>query len=224
MATLLDRAEQSGNPNVPIQFIRPTPEAMQRMDDALRQKGERLHGLQIIPAAAYFSNDSASVREQRIISGLRQAFGSIFPNDVLQFGQGGNVAASTPTLQIRYQIDPSGAIYEEENGHRGFVGLVARFQAGLVVPDLADPWRFELEVEPPQHYNVEYKTGGGRAAGPSDGQVYAVMAERAFDSLSTKIMASFFRPDSKVLIRQMQRATRAGATVAGGPRPAAYTP
>jgi hypothetical protein len=217
MASLLAHAERTGNPNVPIQFVRPTAEALRGMDDASRLQGARQQGLQMIPAAEYFSNDSASAREQRIAGGLRAAFGTIFAHDVLQFSAAGSDAARAPLLLIRYQIDPSGVVYREENGHRGFVGLVARFQAGLAAPDLDTPWRFALDVTPPPQFSVEYKTGGGRATGPSDGQVYAIMAERAFDSLSSKIMGALFRPDSVALVK-LDRAADAR------PRPAVYTP
>jgi len=100
-------------------------------------------------------------------------------------------------LTIDYQIEPSGMLYVLEDSERAFVGLVARFQSGLRVGAENEQWRFDMEVEPPNHFRVNYTgTQHDIKKGPADSQVYSVMAERAFDALAEKMHAAFFRADS----------------------------
>jgi hypothetical protein len=203
MERLLKFAEEHDNPNVTVNFTRPTATELTQLDAFLQIKGSNLRGLKIIPAAKYFADDSASAREARIIAGVRAAFSTIFPNDVLAFSATRS-KPPYPMLQIAYQIEPSGKVYTSEKQDDAFVGLVMRFQSAIVVPDVDQRWKFDLEVEPPDSFNVEYQTSNrdtNRRAPES--QVYAVMAERAFDKLASKINAAFFRPDSSVFIKQL---------------------
>lgn len=197
MSQLLAVLEQRGDPHVGIRFNRPTNEALAQMDARIKQNESRLGGRHIIPAAAHFASDSAAVRERRIVTGLQGGFATIFPNDVLSLGEVGAADTRLPALIIDYQIEPSGTLYSLEKTDRAFVGLVARFQSGLQVGPEVQPWRFNMEVEPPDHFRVDYTARQQELAkGPPDSQVYSVMAERAFDELSTKMRAAFFRQDS----------------------------
>jgi len=197
MSQLLQVLEQRGDPHVGIRFVRPTNEALAQMDARIKQNASRLGGRQIIPAAAHFASDSAAARETRIVTGLQSGFATIFPNDVLSLSQVNATDTRLPVLTIDYQIEPSGALYSLEKTDRAFVGLVARFQSGLQVESTLQPWRFNMEVEPPDHFRVDYQAPKEELAkGPADGQVYSVMAERAFDALSSKMRAAFFRQDS----------------------------
>ncbi|MEN9864659.1 MAG: hypothetical protein RL748_249, partial [Pseudomonadota bacterium] len=207
MEQLLRFAEEHDDPKVIIKFTRPTPEALSHLDSFLKSREAKINGIKIAPASRHFSNDSAGVRESRITRGLSNALGSIFPNDVLAFQVGQIGKKPHPAIEITYQIEPSGAIYySEKHKEDAFVGLVIRFQASILVPQSEQAWNFNLEVEPPQRFNVEYKTSKDNPdEHMPEGQVYAVMAERAFDQLSSKITAAFFRPDSAVFIKQMQR-------------------
>ena len=198
MSQLLQVLELRGDPHVGIRFVRPTNEALAQMDIRIKQNESRLGGRQIIPAAAHFASDSAAVREARIVTGLQSGFATIFPNDVLSLAQVAVTDTRLPVLTIDYQIEPSGAIYSLEKTDRAFVGLVARFQSGLQVESALQPWRFNMEVEPPDHFRVDYRAPKEELAkGPNDSQVYSVMAERAFDALSSKMRAAFFRQDSE---------------------------
>lgn len=209
MTQLLQVLEERGDPHVGIRFIRPTNEALAQMDERIKLNASRLGGRQVIPAAAHFASDSAAVREARIVTGLRSGFATIFPNDVLSLTQVGATDKRLPVLTIDYQIEPSGQLYVLEKTDRAFVGLVARFQSGLQVGASTQPWRFNMEVEPPEHFRVDYtRQKDEPAVGPADSQVYSVMAERAFDALSSKMRAAFFRQDS---------AAYKGMTVAAGP-------
>lgn len=208
MESLLKFAEEHDDPNVLISFSRPSASDLEQLDTFLKNREQRLHGRKIIPAAKYFADDSAATREARIVSGVRTAFSTIFTNDVLAFGAGLGPGKPHPSLQIAYQIEPSGNVYSSEKQDDAFVGLIMRFKAAIVVPDMNERWKFDLEVEPPDSFNVNYKTSGNKAADRiPEGQVYAVMAERAFDKLEIKIKEAFFRPDSSVFIRQMKHKT-----------------
>ncbi|MCH8619650.1 hypothetical protein [Undibacterium sp. TS12] len=206
MEYLLKYAEEHDSPGVTINFARPSPSELSQLDAFLKLKESNLRGMKIIPAAKYFADDSAATRESRITTGIRTAFSSIFPNDVLAFSPGSNTQSNIPMLQIAYQIEPSGKVFTSDRQDDAFVGLVMRFKAAIVVPDVKERWKFDLEVEPPDSFNVEYKTSSRDAVHRApESQVYAVMAERAFDKLALKINAAFFRPDSAVYIKQLNR-------------------
>ncbi len=205
MEQLLNYAEEHDDPNVAISFNRPTENDLSKLDAVLKQKEKQIRGKQIIPAAKYFANDSAAVREARIITGVRSAFASIFPNDVLSFNANPVAPDNAPGLQIAYQIEPSGEIFGSEKHDSAFVGMLVRFKAALIVPDTKDRWKFDLEVTPPDSFNVQYTTSSNAPVKQApEGQVYAVMAERAFDKLANKINAAFFRPDSAVYMKQLK--------------------
>jgi hypothetical protein len=202
MEKLLQVLEESGNPSVAIHFARPTSEQLAELDASLLE-AEKEMGKRIIPAAVHFGNDSAAPREARIARGLQAAFGTIFPNDVLELAIMSKNASGVPRLEIHYQITQSGAVYTlNQDKERAFVGLVARFQSALEVGPAVEPWRFDMEVEPPDNFRIEYEMPSGAVdAGPENSKVYAVMAERAFDELASKIRAAFFHPDSAAFKR-----------------------
>ena len=205
MEQLLKFAEEHDNPNVAISFARPTASDLSQLDAFLRLKENKLRGMKIIPAAKYFADDSAAAREARITTGIRSAFSTIFPNDVLAFNANAAAKDNVPKLLIAYQIEPSGKVYTSEKQDDAFVGLVMRFKAAIMVPNARDRWKFDLEVEPPDSFDVEYKTSSRDSVHQApEGQVYAVMAERAFDKLANKINAAFFSPDSAVFMRQVK--------------------
>ncbi len=200
MQRLMDVLESAGNPNVQIHFSRPSTSALEELDQRLKLRGGKLGN--VIPAASHFTASSAASREARIAAALQVGFRATFPNDVLALQVNNSANVMPPMLDINYEIEPSGALYTEQNTSpsttaRQFVGLVARFKVTLLVPDSVQRWQFELEVQPPETFTVNYKTQQGQAMqGPQDSQVYAVMAERAFEQLASKLRAAFFRTDS----------------------------
>jgi hypothetical protein len=202
MQRLLDYLETSGSPDVEIHFSRPTTTALEQLDQRLKERGGKLGN--VIPAASYFSANSAGTREARIANGLQVGFRAIFPNDVLALRVNNAPSAKPPMLDIVYNIEPSGSLYTEQNkdlsvAARQFVGLVAHFKVALVVPQAAQQWQFQLEVQPPDTFTVNHQIKSGeKDNGPSDGQVYAVMAERAFDQLASKLRSEFFHSSGEV--------------------------
>ncbi len=205
MQRLMDFLEAKGDPNVQIHFSRPSSSALEDLDLRLKLRGGKFGN--VIPAASHFTASSAATRESRIAAALQVGFHATFPNDVLALQVNNSVNVTPPMLDIHYEIEPSGALYTEQNNSpaqvaRQFVGLVARFKVVLVVPDSADRWQFELEVQPPETFTVNYKTQQGVASqGPQDSQVYAVMAERAFEQLASKLRAAFFNTGSDALVK-----------------------
>jgi hypothetical protein len=110
---------------------------------------------------------------------------------------------SLPTLEVQYQVGWSGDMYTEEKGGRRFVGVFVTFDVSMRIPGDKDSFDFALEVTPPDHFSVEYFSNDSvlglpsAGDGPSEGKVYDVMAERAFDQLTAKMRGVFFRPGSK---------------------------
>jgi len=109
----------------------------------------------------------------------------------------------TPTIETRYKVGWAGTIFEEEKGSRKFVGIVIEFHVAIKIPGETEGLEFDLKVRPPQEFTVNYTTTGGLYglpgvdSGPSEGRVYDVMAERAFDQLSDKMRRVFFKLGSK---------------------------
>jgi hypothetical protein len=103
-----------------------------------------------------------------------------------------------PTLDIKYKVGWAGDFFTEEKGDRKFVGIVVNFHVAMKIPGETDTLEFDMAVQPPDHFTVNYSNPMyGIGGGPSEGQVYNVMAARAFDELSIKMRKVFFRPGSK---------------------------
>ncbi|MFL6660017.1 MAG: hypothetical protein ACJ8GW_18175 [Massilia sp.] len=202
MERLLLVLEKRGNPQVGIRFTRPSPEALQLLDANLKSAEAHLGGKRIIPAAVHFGNDSANPREARIGVGMKAAFHTIFPNDILDLYVAGPVGTKLPMIDISYDIAQSGMVFTSDDKERAFVGLVVRFQAALKVDETSAPWKFDLQVLPPDHFVVQSKVPQTAANKyPPEGEVYAVMAERAFDELAVKMHRAFFRKDAEPIKR-----------------------
>jgi hypothetical protein len=137
--------------------------------------------------------------------------------------------AALPTMDIAYEVGWSGTTYHGDKSSRDFVGIKIDFDVKMRVPNAPaakrcpptkpQPWehpapeapgalcplQFSLSVKPPEHFTVSYDEllpefrTNAILGGPSDEQVYEVMAARAFDQLATKVMAVFFahRPEHK---------------------------
>lgn len=106
---------------------------------------------------------------------------------------------TVPTIDIRYRVGWGGEIYTESKGNREFVGIVMQFNVAMVVPGDNQVFDFDMEVNPPEKFTVNYTQYGAmlKDDGPSEGRVYDVMAARAFDELSTKLKTVIFKPGFK---------------------------
>ncbi|MDI1448471.1 hypothetical protein [Polyangium sp. 6x1] len=103
-----------------------------------------------------------------------------------------------PTIEVRYEVSWAGDFFTEEKGDRKFVGIVVFFHVAMKIPGETDKLEFDLPVQPPDHFTVDYTNPMyGIGGGPSEGRVYDVMAARAFDQLSDRMRRVFFKVGSK---------------------------
>jgi hypothetical protein len=127
---------------------------------------------------------------------------------------------TVPTLEVQYRVGWTGDVYSEEKSERRFVGIVIDFDVRMRIPDEADTFDFSLQVEPPDTFTVRYSSGVG---GPSEGQVYDEMAQRAFDQLTSKMRTVFFRPGSKAFEGARKASSAADAAPSRPTRPPGRT-
>jgi hypothetical protein len=198
MSSMLDFLEASHNPAVEVHFSRPSTEQLVQLDERIAATGGAYQGRAVAPASMHFTQSSANARETRISAEIQQGFRSIFPNDVLAIVPVQISNPTRPQIEIKYEIGPSGKVYvPRDDPKKAFVGLEFRFAAAMSVPQRDDQWQFGLEIHPPEHFVVQYEFArNAPKVGPADSQVYAVMAERAFDELSVKLRAAFFKEGS----------------------------
>ncbi|MRG92110.1 hypothetical protein [Polyangium spumosum] len=103
-----------------------------------------------------------------------------------------------PTIEVRYEVGWAGDFFTEDKGDRKFVGIVVDFHVVMKIPGETSTLEFDLGVQPPDHFTVDYTNPMyGIGGGPSVGRVYDVMAARAFDQLSDKMRRVFFKIGSK---------------------------
>jgi len=214
MEALIAYLEREGSPNVHVRFAPPSADDLKRVDMA-NQAGIDSPGslpVRVAPCASHFDEDSSLGRERAIVQLLAKGFQRVFPTDILVLSQGERLteeasrrAVSVPSLDIHYAIRGSGDYYyEEANPSRAFVGIVVTFQASMRIPGESEALEFDLQVVPPEHFQVQYQGSrfagfdprelGFTGGGASDTLVYQVMALRAFDELVTKLEGVFFKP------------------------------
>lgn len=184
----------------------------------------------VAAASSHFSEERSQKREAAIVTVLQQAFGTIFPSDVLNLEQGERRADATPkdamaaepTIDIDYEVGWSGSTYSSEKSGREFVGIKIGFQAAMRLPGEPEKeaLRFKLAVEPPEHFTVNYSSPFIdrtllESAGPSDTTVYEVMASRAFEQLSAKLRGVFFKEGSQAFGGKGAQASPKGTQKAG---------
>lgn len=177
---LLARLESSGDSAVTVRFVRPTNTGLDRID---------ARKLSLAPVAKHFGNASAGPREQRMVAELAKGFKLVFPQDVLSLAGPAN-ATGRPVLQVAYEIAPSGVAYRSDVTGLQFVGVVVKFDVTFQLPGSSSAWRSKLQVLPPDRFTVKNQF-------PTDAQVYAEMADRAFDRLSAQLDSAFFTPDKR---------------------------
>jgi hypothetical protein len=198
MQRLLSALRDAGGSTLQVRFTRPTIEALQTADARVAQRLGEAKAREFAPSAGHFSSNSAAPRETRIVGEMNRGFRAIFPSDILTVAAAAaSPDARLPVLDIAYTITPSGAIYKLDESNRLFVGVVANFDVRMSLPAASDDWRFRVEVQPPEHFTVDYKLPPGALKGVApDERVYVVMAERAFDQLGLKLRTAFFKPES----------------------------
>ena len=201
MTGLVAFLEARNLPGLLLRLEAPPSDALERADRLLAQS--RLG--RVAPIAPHFTIAGSAARGARIAQELGKGFAAVFPNDVLTLRPAGATKpGGEPEIGIRYEIRPSGTFYTSEAGGRyvlgpsEFVGINIVFRVRLEIPDGSEPLEFPLQVAPPEHFVVSYRSRvGDIAAGPSAGQVYETMADRAFDQLAEKLRSVFFAAGSE---------------------------
>ncbi|MCA9562103.1 MAG: hypothetical protein KC561_01380 [Myxococcales bacterium] len=172
---------------VAVRFGPPTQAYLQAIDARLAGMGN------VAPIAPHFTTSAVSERETLIAQHLEEAFDSILPNDLLTLEVGAPLSETggteRPEIRVHYEVGDSSVNYTLTGSTRQFVGIVITFDVEMFIPDGGAPLQFRFAVEPPDHFTV-YETQS--YGDPTDGTVYTVMANRAFDSLSTRLQYTFF--------------------------------
>ena len=194
---LLTWLEAHDSPPVQVRFSPPTNETLVAIDSALAQEHSN-----VSPIAPHFTDERSMPRENQITEVLQQGFGTIFPGDVISMSHAGRilpgVVSPVPTVDIAYEVRPSGTTYTDEQNGSEFVGIHVNFDVSMHIPDDPTTHSFSVGVEPPNHFTVSYQDYGlGGAGGPSDGAVYSTMSRLAFDRLASSVTMAFFRPGSE---------------------------
>ncbi len=203
--SLLKFSEEHDDPNVPIKFTRPTATELGQLDASLKNREKTIKDKKIVPAAKYFSDDSVAVREARIANNINKAFSSIFPSDILNFSAATGGNDNRPSLEITYQVEPSGKLFASVNTNEVYAGLSLRFNAVIVIPESKDRWKFNLQVDTPDYPNTSYiKSSLNSSSDTAQSDSYTSMTGRAFDELEEKINQAMFRPDSAVYLKQQK--------------------
>jgi hypothetical protein len=197
MEALIAYLERCGSSTVQLRFDAPTSDSLEGVDRELAASPE-LRGYRVVPIASNFDEPHCRARESAIVTNLGDGFKTVFPNDILALTQGQRGGGSAPAIDIKYVVGPSGEFYTGERNTRAYVGIRVDFEVAMSVPGRSDPFQFTFQVVPPERFTVNYQSTSGLsfmpdAGGPSDSQVYEVMAFRAFDQLATKLKGVFFK-------------------------------
>ncbi len=195
MERLLAYLEQSSVTTVRVVFRPPTTEALATVDRTLATKKT---AKRIAPIASHFDAKHLSGRQTAIVATLNQAFGQIFPTDVMRL-ELGTEAASEPALEISSDVRPSGQLYVSDKDEHAYVGIIVDFAMKMRIPGDSKTFGFRVQVEPPERFST---TGTG------DEVVYDTMARRAFEQLDTKLQTVFFgaRPaEAADAVSELQR-------------------
>lgn len=197
MERLLSALRDAGGSTLQVRFTRPSVDALQTADARVAQRLGEAKAREFAPSAKHFSSNSAAPRESRIVGEMNNGFKAIFPSDILTVAAAPSPDSRLPVLDIAYTITPSGTIYKLDDSNRLFVGVVAHFDVRMSLPAATGDWRFQVEVQPPEKFTVNYRLPPGALKGVApDERVYVVMAERAFDQLGLKLRTAFFKPES----------------------------
>ncbi len=182
---------------VVVRFGPPEATDLAKADAWLAKKA----GPKAVPISGHFTAASSEPREKAIVESLQGAFRLIFPADVFELKMGPRLgqpfAEPSPSIEIDYDVRPSGEVYESQTSKKSFVGISVDFNVAMKVPGDADAFTFKMTVEPPEHFSVSYDPQYGVYSGPGDGTVYHVMATNAFKQLATKMRGVFFSVGSK---------------------------
>ena len=208
---LIAYEEANESPPVAVRF-RGHNSASLKAADKILASDDDTSGLAMV--SDHFEVDDNQKREEIMVAALGRAFATVFPADVLPLKLGEPLPAkdkmpstvTLPTIIVDYEVGWSGDTYVNKAESRRFVGIKISFDTLMQLPSYDKTLKFKLSVLPPDRFTVDYSTFSdplygsaltGSAGGPSDTEVYDVMALRAFDQLSTNMEQVFFQEAPK---------------------------
>lgn len=206
---LLGYMEKHDSPPLEVRFRRHNAASLLVADKVLGKADPS----EAAAASSHFDAEHAAPREGAVIDAMQRGFGSVFPADVLPLSKGADLdpndlsvpGISKASIFVDYTAGWSGSTYSDPQNARRFVGIVFVFDVLMTIPDNGKLLNLKFTVQPPEQFSVSYQSlsdpSFGAALrttgeGPSDSQVYEVMALRAFDQLSSKIQQELFRPEA----------------------------
>ena len=190
-ARLLEYTRKNGS-HVDVRFRRRFADSVEKIEFLVKKSAYYI-GPPALPSQ-YFDAAHSQSREAKTAATLIERFNSVFPKDVFSFELSEPLAddgtdvpnVSHPTLLVTHRIDMSGPLTSTKP--RGaFVGVSFTFKAALLIPGDAKPLLFSLSAWIPPRLKLideEHK---------SLPEMYAAMADDAFNRFQTKYLASLFQ-------------------------------
>ena len=223
---LIAYEEAHDSPPVAVRFRGHNSASLKAADKILASEDDTA-GLAMV--SDHFDDTDNLKREETMVAALGRAFATVFPADVLPLKLGDPIpekdklpsTVTMPTIIVDYEVGWSGDTYVNKAESRRFVGIKISFDTVMQLPAYEKTMKFKLSVLPPARFTVDYSTfsdplygsaltGGSAGGGPSDTEVYDVMALRAFDQLSTKMEQVFFQEAPKAVAAPKGKAAPLG--------------
>lgn len=204
---LIEYLEKQPTAQIAVYFRSPLTAPLAELDKTLAQKD-------VAPVAPHFTAESSRSRESAMVAAMQQGFSAIFPGDVLSLSHqltppSDATKLQKPSIEIKYLVSPTDALYKGKSSQRGFIGIRLDFLMKMRIPGSESELPIVLSVLPPDRFSVQFFTNRSRYApsvgprpgeGPSDSKVYSVMAERAFDQFESKLGQVLFGKKSDVIV------------------------
>jgi hypothetical protein len=173
--------------SIEMRFEPPTTSDLADVDKYIEKKSKDL-----ATVSPHFGDEKMKTREGAMVARFADAWKNVFAEDimVMKMGErlrGKKTIPSVPTMEISYDVHSTGTAYWSDPpvaGEKGFVGIELAFHVRMFTPGYDDKIEFEVTVKPPKTFETSKNA--------SEGEVYDVMTERAFDELGTKLRKAFF--------------------------------
>lgn len=211
--SLLGYMEANDSPAMEVRFRRHNSPTLAVADKILAapDPDDDAPGGALASASSHFEPEDAAPRENAVVDAMKKGFATVFPADVLPLAKGVDLnplekavpIVTKPSILVDYTVAWSGSTYVDKTEGRRFVGIIFDFDVVMTIPGDAKMLKLKFSVRPPERFTVSYSSFSDPTfgslytkglGGPSDSQVYEVMALRAFDQLSSKIQDDFFQP------------------------------
>lgn len=190
-------------PAVEVRFRRKKSESLGRADKFVGQTPT--FAGEVSYPSRYFDDKGLAPREQALGTDLAQRLDDGLSPELFDVKVGERIGPDAeglpevrvPTLFITYAVEWSGHGYTANKPRGSYVGLIFPFEALLVVPGEAKPFRVKIDVFRPAALNVLKEAEEPPAVGQAEEMVYRAMAREAFDQYEKKLLVNFFADGDK---------------------------